>query len=574
MKALIYLICTSVILTACSPILRQPEFSDVQAEQPAEEIEYKVKTIDVTRDVVESANKDSFVRFVNWGRGGGAPVRRVPESEIFAGKKPVANKKALYRLSAGDELELTRFGQKVFETGIVTRGKQTASYVVDERGAIELDLGRTVFVQGLTIDEATSAIRSAVASYESGEQKNVDSVDLPTQSPPIYRLGEGDVLRITTLAYAFGSEEASGPRIVESVNVVGPDGAVSILTLGEIEVLGLTLAEVRNRVLQEARRNAVGEDIAVEVEDYRSQSIVVSGSVATATIPVTNNKQTYDQVIAKLLPTVSKNQDFRVTLTRDGKTYEMLASDILKRPRRYYVFDGDQLIISEQLSSSSNVKIVISEFGARRLTYLRVTSAASEAEVQSRIVPIDLRGLDLRQLLIEQGVDVNLNRDLLVRLSRGNETFRMSAQSVLLKSPNLRYWLEPDDHVTVEDIPYVGDTALLVGELESPKQLRLNRHVRTTLSDALFQGGLFEDQDADFKHIYVLRGGGVQFDAYHFDVTQVLNLSLAKDFELRPGDIVFVRTRPLTRYNRALGLALSFVNAIDVGLSNARNFGE
>ena len=563
------------LLAGCTEVLRKPNFHIDNIESVQGSFEYQVTGYDITPEIVSRANSSPFVRFVNIGGGGVGPVRRLPESALFSGPKPPANKRPEYIIGVGDRISVSRSGYDVNANGIQTRQASANTYVVSERGTIDLLEGRSVLVEGLTIADASAAVSAALQTTTSVSENSFQEREFPISEPPTYRLGAGDVIRVSRLRESTNDDGAITQRVETTQNIVGPNGVVSILQLGELEAAGLTLPEMRDQVLQEAIRNSAGLDTVVEMASFGSQSVLVSGDLGTRVVQITDQPLTYDRLISQLNPSFAGNRDYLVTLERDGQEFQMSAKSIvLDRPRdQYYAFDGDRIRISELLPSS-DVQVNVTDFGARNLTYLRVSEQAGQTVSRGQTVPFDLRGIDLRRLLISQGIDVGQNEDLLIRLNRAGTTYNLSAQSAVLENPSRRYWLAPDDHVVAEDIAYVGNNALIVGELLAPQQLPINHHSRTTLSEALFASGVFGAPDADFRHVYVFRGESLTFDAFHFDITQVLNLSLAEDFELRPGDILFVRTRPLTRYNRALTLALTFLGLADRAVVEPRTFGE
>lgn len=563
MRIFVLIFCSVSLLFGCSEIDRKANFEVTSVQNPEAETNYLVTGHKVTPEVVSRANKSAFIRFVTLGGNSANTVKRVPESRLFSGPKPKANAKPDYLIGVGDKIDVARFGLP------------SVTYLVQENGAIDLREGRSVVVQGLSVSHAEAALKAALRTTGVLERSNVSTREFPTEDPPEYELGVGDVIRVSRL-----TESPDGNGHIEQVvqttkNSVDSNGIVSILMLGEIEVAGFTLREVRDRVLREAVRTTSSLDTLVEIEAFKSQSVFVLGDLGTRLVELTTKPLTYDRLIADLNPSFKDGRDYLVTLERDGAIYQMSARSIISDNfrDRFYVFDGDRVKITE-LQPSSEISLSIKESGANKVSYIRVLASDSAGGRQSKTIPLGLRGMSLRQLLIEQGIDVNQNKDLLVRLVRSGTSFNLSAQSILLKNSGPKYWLAPGDHVIVEDIAYIGDNALLVGEIRAPRQLPIDRNKRTTLSQALFDGGVFSATDADFKHVYVLRGQDLEFDAYHFDITQILNLSLAEDFELRPGDIMFVRTRPLSRYSRSLALALGFFNALDVGLTNSRSFGR
>ncbi|MDC0739706.1 polysaccharide biosynthesis/export family protein [Cognatishimia sp. SS12] len=558
------------VLSGCTEILRKPTFNLNAVENPDAEVEYVVTGYDMTPDLVTRANDSPFIRYVNLGGSNAASVKRVAENALFHGAKLPSNSRPVYVIGVGDSLGIQRSGYGLISNGIQTRQSSRNTYVVNENGAVDLLEGPSVLVKGLTIAQAEAAVASALKTESRAENHKFAEAEFPVARPPVYRLGVGDVILVSRLIERTNGDGALEPVVHTNQSVVGSNGVVSILQLGEIEAGGLTLPEVRDLVLQEAIRNAGGIDTVVEIQTFASQSALITGDLGTKIVPITDRPLSYDRLIAELEPSFEGGRDYRVVLERNGETYQMNARDIVleRSIKKYHVFDGDRISIQELLPPSQ-VTLSVLDFSARKLTYLRITDVVSGNVQPGRTIPFDLRGMDLRQVLVNQGINLSRNEDLLVRVNRRGRTYMLSAQSVILENSGRRYWLEPDDHIVVEDIPYVGDQALLLGEIGAPRQFSINQFRRTTLSQALFGGKAFDAENADFRHVYVLRGKDLKYEAYHFDITEILNLSLAETFELRPGDIVFVRTRPLTRYTRALSLALKFFGTLETAVQKA-----
>ena len=76
------------------------------------------------------------------------------------------------------------------------------------------------------------------------------------------------------------------------------------------------------------------------------------------------------------------------------------------------------------------------------------------------------------------------------------------------------------------------------------------------MSDTIFGGGVLNNVTSDFSQIYVLRKNKKTFDAFHLDITNPTRVDLASKFEMRPDDIVYVATQPLSLYSRALSQIL------------------
>ena len=114
----------------------------------------------------------------------------------------------------------------------------------------------------------------------------------------------------------------------------------------------------------------------------------------------------------------------------------------------------------------------------------------------------------------------------------------------------------PEDKVIIESLNYKTEKVLLVGETGAQKVLPINYIQRPSLSDTIFSGTALNSVTSDFSQIYVLRRKKEKFTAYHLDITNPTRVSLAGQMEMRPDDIVFVATQPLSLYSRALSQIL------------------
>jgi polysaccharide export outer membrane protein len=97
----------------------------------------------------------------------------------------------------------------------------------------------------------------------------------PSPSPstaPEYRVGPGDILEVTVL----DNEEVS------RIPTVQTSGVIALPLLGEVEVTGLTVAEIQRKLTTLlARDYLVNPQVEVKVKDYQSQFVTVVGEVNT-----------------------------------------------------------------------------------------------------------------------------------------------------------------------------------------------------------------------------------------------------------------------------------------------------
>lgn len=555
MRIIASLLLAGMVLSACDEvILRQPSLGQPDVRVPTEEIAYEVTAIDLTPEVVSRANSSPFEQLVVLDGDRTSPARLVQPSEAIRRNPPPANREFDYVLGTGDVLRLSRVSYAIGPDGVEREEVVTRTLDVAEGGYVELADGRQVQVSGLTVEQARQAIASALVDSSERLASEVLERPLPRISAPEYRVGSGDILALSRLDRVRENGEFSNQLVTRPVKVE-TNGTINVLDIGTIEVAGLTTAELKDTISQEALRAGLSAEILVEVQEFNAKSVLVTGDLDTRLVPITTEPLTIDRLLARVNPSLSRERDFLVKVERGSETYQMRARTILLEAERdqYAILDGDRVII-ERLAQLPSFQLSVADFRSQIVTFTGV------GETGVNEIVLTNQGLDLRRLLTRMGQDADRNQDALIRLFRNNREYRLSAQDVLLNSPGTRYWLQPDDHVIVEDLVYTRNTALIIGTVGRPQRLELQPVQRSTLSEALFGGRSQPAPDADFGHIYVLRGSGRAYTAYHLDLRDVLRAGLAERFELRPGDIVFVRKRPISKFNEVLRLGLGLTS--------------
>jgi polysaccharide export outer membrane protein len=98
-------------------------------------------------------------------------------------------------------------------------------------------------------------------------------VPAPEAEPPAhaeYLVGPGDVLEVTV----FGNDDLS------RIPTVQTSGSIALPLLGEVQVAGLTIAEIRRKVTNLlAKDYLVNPQVEVKVREYQSQFVSVVGEV-------------------------------------------------------------------------------------------------------------------------------------------------------------------------------------------------------------------------------------------------------------------------------------------------------
>ena len=146
--------------------------------------------------------------------------------------------------------------------------------------------------------------------------------------------------------------------------------------------------------------------------------------------------------------------------------------------------------------------------------------------------------------------------DTKVSILRGGKEYTVFLSSIAKKNfPKIR--LFPNDKVYFSTINYRVENVLVVGETGAQKAIDISASQRNTLSDVLFASPTLDKVTSDFSQIYVLRKKRKNFTAYHLDITNPARIFTANSYEMRPGDIVFVGTQPLSLYSRTYHRSLA-----------------
>lgn len=119
----------------------------------------------------------------------------------------------------------------------------------------------------------------------------------------------------------------------------------------------------------------------------------------------------------------------------------------------------------------------------------------------------------------------------------------------------------PNPQVNVRVVDYRGQKVYIVGEVKKPGFLPLNDQV-LTIADALALSGGINQDFADPKHIYVIRGPVIRPRIYWLNAKTADRLLLAEHFDLYPKDILYVSSAPATQWNRVLKQLLPTLESI------------
>ncbi len=312
-----------------------------------------------------------------------------------------------------------------------------------------------------------------------------------------YRIGPGDVLRLTT-------EDAS------QLFTVQDDGTISVPGVGQVDVGDRVLADAQASLLQRLAAAQAEPDAALEVAEFNARKITIGGAVRQPSVQTLGPAPLFlDQALAAAGGIDPAAQDLAaIRIFRDGQLYQVPAAD-LYGPRaapQIRLLDRDSIFVDTTFDFEQAETYFAQQ--------IRLTEARQEARAQA------LRALEL---------EVGLRR---AALAEARSTFdqRLALGSV------------DRDHV------------YLTGEVKRQARIPLPFGATASLADALYGEGGFATETGNPGQIYVLRGSssGDRITAWQLDARNAAALVLATRMELRPNDIIFVAEQPVTRWNRVV----------------------
>jgi polysaccharide biosynthesis/export protein len=317
----------------------------------------------------------------------------------------------------------------------------------------------------------------------------------PTTGP--YTIGVGDVLLLSTqpsgdVAELSGLIAAQNQRQGYTVR---DDGTISVPAIGSVQVEGMTVDEAEARLFEVFLDNALDPAFSLEVAEFNSKRVAIGGAVGlTALVPVALNRLTLvDALTAAGGVQVQDEQFASIRIYRDGTLYQIPFEDYLAR------------------SDLQNLTLVAGDAVYVDTTY----------------------NLDRALAFYQQQIDVISLRRSALDEERSLFTTR--------------------EGLGAEDRDYI----YLAGEVTSQSRLPMPFGQQVTLADMLYENGGFDVTTGNPSQIYVLRSSDNPADfgavtAWHLDASNMVKMSLATRFEMRPNDIIFIAAQPITTWNRAL----------------------
>lgn len=171
-----------------------------------------------------------------------------------------------------------------------------------------------------------------------------------------YEVGPGDVLQVIV----FGQEQLNNPMGDSDSKVAGQlvsaTGTVYFPYVGEIEVAGLTLEQIREKIAAGLSTYIRQPQVDVRVRKFRSKRVFISGDIAKpCTVPLTTIPLTVLRALNKCETLVSPQQEGpfgiqNVVLIRDGEATQLSLNELYRHGTPVPLQAGDRLIVDDSAS--------------------------------------------------------------------------------------------------------------------------------------------------------------------------------------------------------------------------------
>lgn len=248
----------------------------------------------------------------------------------------------------------------------------------------EAPLSDAVEVQPITLGLVRELQATQRADIKGMESLEPTVAEVPNKYE--YHIGYGDVLNIVVydhpeLTIPAGSERSAE----ESGNVVHSDGTIFYPYVGQVNVVGRTVREVRDEIQRRLANYIAEPQVDVKVAAFNAQKAYVTGQVANpGKFPITNVPMRVLDALSNAGGLTEQANWRDVILTRDGQdirlsVYDMLANGNLAQ--NMLLKDGDVLHVPEVGNQQIFVMGEVNEPAAYAManSSLSLTAAISRA---------------------------------------------------------------------------------------------------------------------------------------------------------------------------------------------------
>ncbi|MDB4203005.1 polysaccharide biosynthesis/export family protein [Planktomarina temperata] len=553
---------STLFLQSCSEVLEPVSFfggkQGVDAQSVQEDFEINITSL--TFESARDANKAPYPRQL-MQTGAGSEANVLDEADLMTSNMPPSSKSKDHLLGVGDQLLYTQLNE------FVTSPTQFPTQLTE--GDYLLGVG----------DELTLIQLNEAASSLSGIPSSLSSI------------ATGDAENIGTTGTLQDSES-----VLETSGIVGTNGNILLLGLGNITAEGRSLSDIQTEVRNILIRNGLAPSFQLEITGFNSKKAFVAFSNSYVnrsnnTVPITNLAVTLKELAINYGVRPSSKATTVVSLTRGGQKFRMTAGQLFdKATPRIIITDRDQIEIDEAASSSTSIGAVVGSRGYILLPGIGSLKAEgrSLAEVQAdisriliedgltpsfqlevseyrsrkfslvtensgiKVIPLTDTETNLKEAVLSNiGGNKGSTVFTLVELTRGDASYRMPWQDMLSgRASNVL--IQDGDTIKLKDFDYKLGQVFALGGAGNAGLVPIDPSKRETLADVLFSPkGAFNNLLAKRSEVYLLRGRNPSV-AYHLDAQNVSRILVAAQTELRPNDIVYVADRPIISFSRTL----------------------
>ena len=546
-KLIICCIASSLLLNGCNKILEPVSFlSGKQGD--ASELEQEDFQINIKALTFETAKKLSNAKYSRQIilTGSGSKAKVLDEADFLKSSFPKLSNSQDYLLGVGDQLSFVLLSE--FET------KTVQWPAVSKKSEYLLGAG----------DELTF-VQSIENSLDTTGNFNQEGQFIP---------------------------DTKNDQLIETKGVIGTNGNILLLGLGNILAANRTLDDLRTEVRNILIRNGLAPNFQLEISNFRSQKAFVtikngsSKSIRLNNLPISLKEIALEAGLSEadknfaLIKFTRNKQEFHITA---GQLFDLTAPEI-------FIQDKDQIEIQIILKSETIFKSVVGSKGNILLPnigsilvvnlsiddvhekisnilsiksikpnfQLELTKSASkkayliQKNVGSTVVPLSNSNITLREMILESRSSIISNVGLpVVTLKRNGQVFRMTGDYIL--DPNTPDILViNNDQIEIESLAYKPGQVYALSGTSNARIVPIDPSKRETLADVLFvSGGALNNSLAKRSEVYLLRGQNPSV-AYHLDAQNVSRILVAAKAELRPNDIIYAADRPIIAFSRTL----------------------
>jgi len=553
---------STLFLQSCSEVLEPVSFfggmQGVDAQSVQEDFEINIKSL--TFESARDANKAPYPRQL-MQTGAGSEANVLDEADLMTSNMPSSPVSKDYLLGVGDQLLYTQLNE------FVTSPTQFPTQLTE--GDYLLGVGdELTLIQLNEAASSSSGIPSSLSNVISGDAKNIGTTGTPQPSE----------------------------SVLETSGIVGTNGNILLLGLGNITAEGRSLSDIQTEVRNILIRKGLAPNFQLEITGFNSKKAFVAFSNSGVnrsnnTVPITNLPFTLKELAINYGVRPSSKATTVVSLTRGGQKFRMTAGQLFdKATPRIIITDRDQIEINEAASSSTSIGAVVGSRGNILLPGIGSLKAEdrSLAQVQAdvsgilieqgltpsfqlevteyrsrkfslvtedngiRVVPLTDTETDLKEAILSNiGGNKGSTAFTLVELTRGDASYRMPWQEILSGGAS-NVLIQDGDTIKLKNFNYKLGQVFALGGAGNAGLVPIDPSKRETLADILFSPkGAFNNLLAKRSEVYLLRGRNPSV-AYHLDAQNVSRILVAAQTELRPNDIVYVADRPIISFSRTL----------------------